>query len=63
MPTTMPEDYNMLLTEDSPKVSKHNKVLKETEKDRLNQYKANQKTYCKLILVCHREMALGIVNK
>ena len=55
--------YNIVLTETDPKLPKQRKVLKDTDKDLLKLHKADQKTNCKLILACHRDIAFGIVEK
>ena len=55
--------YNIVLTENDPKVPKHNKVLRDTDKELLRLRKANQKAYCELILACNGDIAFGIVEK
>ena len=55
--------YNKVPTEADPKVPKQIKIHKDVDKDILKLHKANQKTYCKLILACHRDIAFNMVEK
>ena len=55
--------YGNVHTADDPKIPKHNKILKDTDKDLLKLRKANEKAYCELILACHGEISFGIVEK
>ena len=55
--------YNIVLMEADPKAPGQSKVLKDTDKKLLKLCKANQKAYCKLILVCHGDIAFRIVEK
>ena len=55
--------YNVVLIETNPKIWKQSKVLKDTDNHLLKLSKKNQKTYCKLILAYHRDIAFGIVEK
>ena len=60
-----PGGYSMILVEKDPKIPKHDKVLKDTETDREkeNLRKANEKAYCELILLCQGSIAFNIVRK
>ena len=57
------QGYSSVLTEANPKVPKHNKVLKDTDKELLKLLKANDKAYCELILAYHGDILFGIVEK
>ena len=55
----------MILVEKDLKIPKHDKVLKDTDKDKEKEklYKANEKAYCELILACQGPIAFNIVRK
>ena len=57
--------YSMILVEKNPKISKHDKVLKDTEADKEKEklFKVNKKAYCQLILACEGPIAFNIVRK
>ena len=55
--------YNIVLTQNNPKLPRQSKILKDTDKDLLKQRKASQKTYCELILACHGDIAFELVEK
>ena len=57
--------YSMVLVEKDHKIPKYNKILKDTETDREKKKlrKANEKAYCKLILLCQWPILFNIIRK
>ena len=55
----------MILVEKDPKIPKHDKIQKDTKTDREKEklHKANEKAYCKLILLCQGLIAFNIARK